>query len=385
MIVGIENFDLSFGLMRNASRRKRAGLVPAYMIGFAVLGLSSLASGIPSAAMAQNSELVVYSYRSESLVRPLFDDFERRTGIKVSGLFGSVGLIDRIAAEGDRSPGHILLTLQVSQAEKAKALGITREIPESGLTPVPKVMRDPNGHWVALTLRPRIFFVHPDRVAEGSITTYEQLASPRFKGRICTRSGQHAYQTGLAGAMYARFKAAEERRQTRTRNLVIEEDASFLEWIRGLKGNLARRPQGNDRDQMRAVAEGVCDIAVANHYYYGVMLDSPTDRAYARALKPVFPTFVDGGTYGDVSGVSILKSAKPALRDAILFVEYLVSEAGQRIYAQANHEIPAREGTPVPNDIRAIGKFSADPIAFQDNREAIEKASQYARSIGYDR
>ncbi|MCC7347763.1 MAG: extracellular solute-binding protein, partial [Variibacter sp.] len=244
-------------------------------------------------AFAQAGEVNVYSYREAKLIQPLFATFTKDTGIKVNVISASSGLEQRIKAEGASSPADVLLTVDIGRLEDAIKNGITQPIGSAALdSVVAPQYRDPEGHWYALSMRARVIYASKARVGQDAIT-YESLADPKWKGRICIRSGQHMYNNALFAAFIARHG-----------------EAKAEEWLRGLKANLAHKPSGGDREQARDVAAGKCDLGIGNTYYWALMLHGdPAQKPWADATRVVLPTFADGGTHVNVSGVVLAKHA----------------------------------------------------------------------------
>ena len=290
-------------------------------------------------------EVNVYSYRQPHLIAPLTDAFTEATGIIVNVAFLKKGLIERLRAEGSRSPADLVFTVDISRLYAVVEAGLTQPLQNNSINNnIPSDFRDPNGHWFGLTTRARIIYASKDRVAPGEITTYEDLANPKWKGRICTRSGTHPYTLALAAA-----------------HLYHHNEADTLTWLKGIKNNLARKPQGNDRAQIKAIWSGECDISLGNTYYMGKMLADPEQSAWAKSASIEFPIFEDGGTHVNVSGVALTKAA-PNKELAIQLMEFLSSPKAQKIYATENFEYPVAPGTKAAPLVQSWGDFEADPV-----------------------
>jgi len=267
------------------------------------------------------AEVNVYTTRQPELVQPIFDTFTAETGIEVNVLYAEKGLIERMKAEGARSPADLYMTADISNVKAATDAGLTQ--PHGNATVgevVPAALRDEAGHWFALTTRARVAYVSKERVAEGEITTFEDLADPKWRGRICTRPGSHSYNLALIAAMIAHHG----------------EDAAKA-WVVGLRDNLARKPQGNDRAQVKAVWAGECDIAIGNTYYMGKMLEDPEQAPWAESVRVVFPVFEGGGAHVNISGAALTRSA-PNKAEAEKLIDFLLSPEAQELYASLNHE-----------------------------------------------
>ena len=316
-------------------------------------------------ALAQ--EVNIYTSRQPELIQPIFDAFTEQTGVKVNVLYAEKGLIERMKAEADRSPADLFLTADISNLEAAKEAGVTQPHDSDAVAAVvPEDLRDPEGHWFALTTRVRVAYVSKERVEKGALTTYESLADPQWNDRICTRPGTHSYNLALIAAMMAHHGANETR-----------------DWLTGLKDNLARTPQGNDRAQVKAVWAGECDVAIGNTYYMGKMMDDPEQRAWAESVRIVFPAFEDGGAHVNISGAAFAKAA-PNRDAAAKLVEFMLSEQAQQIYAELNHEYPVRKGVPPSDLVRSWGEFGPDNIPLTKIGELRGEALRLVEETGFD-
>lgn len=313
---------------------------------FAPLKTSIFAFAAAAVAVpAMADEINIYSYRQPELIKPLTDAFTEETGIKVNVAYLKKGMIERMEAEGSRSPADLVFTVDISRLAAVVNAGLTQPVTSDTLNAnVPQEYRDPEGHWFGLTTRARIVYASKDRVADGEVTTYEDLADPKWKGRICTRSGTHAYNIALTSA-------------------VIEHhgEANAKTWLAGIKDNLARKPQGNDRAQVKAIWAGECDIAIGNTYYMGKMLADDEQKAWADSVNVVFPTFENAGTHVNVSGVAMAKSS-PNPEAALKMMEFLTSPAAQEVYAKANFEYPIAPNTEADPLVQSWGDFTADDV-----------------------
>ncbi len=313
---------------------------------FAPLKTSIFAFAAAAVAVpAMADEIIIYSYRQPELIKPLTDAFTEETGIKVNRVYLKKGMIERMEAEGSRSPADLVFTVDISRLAAVVNAGLTQPVTSDTLNAnVPQEYRDPEGHWFGLTTRARIVYASKDRVADGEVTTYEDLADPKWKGRICTRSGTHAYNIALTSA-------------------VIEHhgEANAKTWLAGIKDNLARKPQGNDRAQVKAIWAGECDIAIGNTYYMGKMLADDEQKAWADSVNVVFPTFENAGTHVNVSGVAMAKSS-PNPEAALKMMEFLTSPAAQEVYAKANFEYPIAPNTEADPLVQSWGDFTADDV-----------------------
>lgn len=328
-----------------------------------VPALAALAVATP--ALAQ--EVNVYSYRQPELLAPLTDAFTEETGIDVNVAYLDKGMIERLQAEGQRSPADLIFTVDISRLAAAVDAGVTQAAESDALRDnVPSQYRDPDGHWWGLTTRARIVYASKDRVDPSEVTTYEDLADPKWEGRICTRSGTHPYTLALVAAMIEHHGEEE----TRT-------------WLEGVKSNLARRPQGNDRAQVRAIWAGECDISLGNTYYMGKMLEDPEQQEWANSVNVLFPEFEDGGTHVNISGVAMTKSA-PNRDAALQMMEFLTSPEAQEIYAAANYEYPIAPGTEAVELVQSWGEFEADPLNLMDIADHRDEALRLVEEVDFD-
>ncbi|WP_417815073.1 Fe(3+) ABC transporter substrate-binding protein [Thalassospira alkalitolerans] len=327
-----------------------------------VLGAAALGA---TAASAQ--EVNVYSLRQAFLVEPLFESFTKETGIKVNVIFAEKGLVERIKQEGVNSPADVLMTVDISRIQEAVDAGVTDAVDSDVLKAnIPAHLRDANDQWFALTQRGRAIYASKDRVTKGEIATYEDLADPKWKGRICTRSGTHDYNIALFASMIAHNGAQEAKT-----------------WLEGLKSNLARKPQGNDRAQVKAIKEGECDIAVGNTYYYGKMLDNPDQRAWADAVNIVFPNQDGRGMSMNISGMTLIKGA-PNRDNAVKLMEFLTGDAAQKIYAEVNYEYPVKPGVDWSEMVASWGTFKADDLPLGEIARLRADAVRMVDEVGYN-
>jgi iron(III) transport system substrate-binding protein len=336
----------------------------------ALTGALALTTAALTAAPAlADGEVNIYSYRQPYLIQPLLDAFTAETGIATNVVFASEGLGERIAAEGANSPADVLLTVDIGRLDGAKQLGISQPVASDVINEnVPAEFRDPEGHWIGLTNRARVIYASKDRVEQDSIT-YEELADPKWKGRICTRSGQHVYTVGLIASMVAHN--GEEKTE---------------EWLAGVRDNLARKPAGNDRAQVQAIFAGECDIALGNTYYMGLMETNdkePEQKEWASSVRILFPNTDDRGSHVNLAGVVLTKNA-PNKDNAVKLIEFLSSENAQKIYAETNHEYPVKPGVEVSERVASWGEFKKDSLPLSDIAANRKTASELVDKVGFD-
>ncbi|MFN3525045.1 MAG: Fe(3+) ABC transporter substrate-binding protein [Paracoccus sp. (in: a-proteobacteria)] len=326
--------------------------------------LATLMGATALPALAQ--EVNVYSHRQPELIQPLFDAFTAETGITVNSAFVDKGMVERLQAEGTRSPADLVLTVDVARLGEVKDAGVLQAVEDEALQVIPEALRDADNEWFALTTRARIIYAHNDRVAEGEVTTYEDLADPKWQGRICTRSFTNDYNVALTAAYLAHHG-----------------EEATLAWLEGVKGNLARRPEGGDRDQVKAIWAGECDISLGNTYYMGAMQNDPEQKEWADVVRIEFPTFEDGGTHVNVSGMA-LTAASPNRDAALQLMEFLVSDEAQSIYAEVNHEFPVKEGVAPSELVAGWGEFTADDLGLSDISALRPQALDLIERVNFD-
>jgi iron(III) transport system substrate-binding protein len=333
---------------------------------FAFLILMTLSAGSPARAAG---EVNIYSYRQTYLIEPLREAFTEKTGIKTNVVFAKKGLIERIAAEGRNSPADILLTVDIGQLSDAANKNIAQAV-ESGTLDrnIPPQYRDPEGRWFGLTSRGRVIYASKERVGQDTIT-YEELADPKWKGKICIRPGHHVYNVALVASMIAHHG---------------EEKAE--EWLRGLKANLARKPAGNDRAQVKGVYAGECDIAIGNTYYMAKMMlneEQPEQKKWAESVKMVFPNSDDRGTHINLSGMMLAQNA-PNKENATKFMEFLSSDEAQKIYAEVNHEYPVKDGVPWSDLVKSWGELKPDSLSLDQVATLRKQASELIDKVAFN-
>jgi iron(III) transport system substrate-binding protein len=332
---------------------------------------AALAATFISLAAAPHAEaqgtVNVYSYRELPLIEPLLARFKDTTGVTANIVFAPNGLIERMQAEGRNSPVDV--TNESSLLLQAREAGVTQAIKSPVLEgAIPASLRDPEGHWYGLTQRARVIYASKDRVPAGALS-YEDLANPKYKGKICTRSGQHPYNVTLIASMIATHG---------------EEKAEV--WLRGLKANLAHKPAGGDREQVRDIFAGVCDLAIGNSYYMGAMqtnAKAPDHQKWAAAVNVVFPNASDRGAHVNISGAAVAANA-PNAANAVRLLEFLASREAQSIYAEVNHEYPVVADVKASERVQSWGTLKADPRPLAEIVKFRKKASELVDKVGFD-
>lgn len=313
------------------------------------LGLLLIASlCFPPLGSAAEEEVNVYSARKENLIKPLLDRFTEETGIQVNLVTGKAdALLKRLQSEGKNSPADLLITTDAGRLHRAKASGVTQATRLPGDDErIPVMFRDPEGHWYGLSLRARPILYVRGKVDPAELSTYEALADPQWKKRICIRSSDNIYNQSLVASMIA-----------------ADGSEKVEAWAKGFVGNFARPPRGGDRDQIKAAAAGVCDIAIANTYYFAAMIDSKdqAQRAAAAKLRVFWPDQAGRGTHVNISGAAVTRSARN--RDnAIRLIMFLLNDESQQWYADINGEYPVRPDIPVNPTLESWGNFRMDTL-----------------------
>jgi len=329
--------------MRTNSHGRSIG-ASVLVVLFVTLSLSVSAAGVDEA----QESVSVYSHRHYEVDQRLYERFTEMTGIQVNVInAGADELIERLSAEGERSPADLLVTVDAGRLNRATEEGLLQPVRSAILEErIPAYLRDAGGNWFGLTKRARVIVASSERVSSQSIDGYEDLADPRLRGRIVVRSSSNVYNQSLVASIVSAMGAE-----------------SAAAWASGLVGNFAREPQGNDRDQMKAVAAGIADIAVVNTYYLGLLAtsDNAEERRVAEQLTVVFPNQGDRGTHVNVSGAGVTAHA-PNRDNAIRLLEFLVSDEAQAEYAAANFEYPVVAGVPVSNVVASWGTFTEDTL-----------------------
>jgi iron(III) transport system substrate-binding protein len=306
---------------------------------------------VAAPALAQGrGEVAVYSARHYDTDRRLYDAFTRETGIRIRLIEGDADqLVERIRTEGANSPADVFITVDAARLARAKEAGVTQPL-RSALVEarVEPGLRDAEGHWFAVTKRARVIMYDRQRGAPQGLTRYEELADPRFRGQICVRAANHPYNVSLAASL-----------------LAADGVAATEAWARGVAANLARPPQGGDRDQFRAIPPGQCALAISNTYYLAAFgaSESAADRALFDRIGIIFPNqgAGDRGTHVNISGAALVRTA-PNREQAVRFLEYLTTSEAQQIFALGNLEYPVVAGVPLHPALAAMGEFRAEAV-----------------------
>lgn len=338
--------------------------------------LAAAATLAVGAAQAQEKVLNIYSARHYQTDEALYNGFTQATGIKINRVEADdAGITARLRAEGSASPADIVLMVDAARMAAADAQGLFQPIKSKKLDDaIPATLRaaaTPDGvTWTGFSTRARVIIYDPARVKAEDVATYEQLADPKLKGLLCTRTGSHPYNMSLFATVVERLG-----------------DQKGEEWLKGLVANQARAPKGGDTDQIRAVASGECGVAIANSYYMARILksDKPEDKAVAEKVRVVFPNQGTSGTHVNIAGAAVAKHAKN--RDsAVAFMEYLASPSAQKYFADGNNEFPAAKGVKLDNPaLHAMGgeNFKLETVPLAAVAKNLTKVQQMLDRVGY--
>ena len=309
-----------------------------------------------------SGEINLYTHRHYDSDKLLFKAFTKKTGIKINVIKGSADqLIQRLQTEGENSPADILLTVDAGRLVRAKNLGLLQPVTSPLLIKqIPSEMRDLDGYWYGLTVRARALIYSKDRVKQNQLSTYEDLAHKKWRGRIVVRSSNNIYNQSLLASIIA-----------------ANGELDAYKWAKSVRSNMARSPRGSDRDQARAVASGLADVAIMNTYYLGVMANSSdkNDQDVVKKIAVFFPNQKGRGTHINVSGAGITKSSKNK-EEALKFLEFLTNENSQKVFSSANYEYPLKINEHNSTILKSWGQFKYDPLSLsvlgEKNTQAVK-------------
>lgn len=326
-------------------------------------------SFIPTQGAVGEETVNIYSYRQPALIEPVLTAFTARTGIKTNILFLDKGLEERVSAEGNNSPADVILTVDIARLSNVKSKGIAQAVKDADIdAAIPGEYRDPDGFWFGLTKRARVVYASRDRVAQNEIT-YEELADPKWKGKICIRSGQHDYNIALISSMIANHGPEETEK-----------------WLTGVKANLTGKPEGGDRDQAKAIHSGACDIGIGNTYYVGQMMTNqkePEQQDWAKSIKVLFPNASGRGTHVNISGMAMAAHA-PNAGNALKLMKFLAGSEAQQLYAEKVLEYPVDSKFKPAQLVASWGELKADPLPLSKIAENRKLASEMVDRVGFD-
>ena len=315
------------------------------------------------------SEVNVYSYRQPILIDPFFEEFTKSTGIEVNVLHAKKGLLERLLSEGANTPADLVLTVDISRLKQFVEKDLLTPIESFALQKnIPSHLRDSNNRWFALSKRARVVVASKERVVSGAIKRIEDLTNPKWRGKICTRPGSHTYNRSLLASIVAAHGETEAE-----------------EWVKGLVANLARKPEGNDRAQAKAIFEGVCDIAIMNTYYYGKMKfneKNPEQKDWANAITLIFTNQNDRGNHINVAGGGVVKHSKNK-DNAIALLEFLTTPKAQALYSSINYEYPVNSIMSLSNELATWGEFKEDKLPIEKLAELAPIAQKIIDRVGW--
>ena len=313
--------------------------------------------------IANAKSLNIYSHRQPYLLKPFIEAYTKKTGVKLNVVYSSKGLAQRLAAEGANSPADLILTVDIARLYRYEDLDLLAKIDSKILNEkIPPYLRSKNNTWFGLSKRTRAIAISRERINSGQVLRYEDLADPKLKGKICSRPGSHVYNRALMASMIA-----------------AKGENAAEKWAKGLVSNLAKRPQGNDRSQLKSIYSGECDVAIINHYYYGKLTYSknPDHRKWAKASIIVFPNQgnSDRGAHVNISGGGVVKFSKNK-EIAINFLEFLVTDQAQVMYGDVNFEYPINNKSKLPKRLKALGTFKEDNLLIEKIAKLAPKAQE---------
>ena len=316
-----------------------------------------------------NEEVNVYSYRQPILIDPFFDEFTKKTGIKVNVLHAKKGLLERVMSEGDNTPADLILTVDIARLNQFVENDLLTSVDSKILQEnIPSHFRDSQNRWFALSKRARILAVSKEHVPLGSINNIEDLANEKWKGKICTRIGSHDYNRSLLASIIA-----------------ANGEEAAENWAKALVQNLARKPEGNDRNQAKAVHEGICDIAVMNTYYFGKMKfneKNPEQKEWANSIRLVFTNQSNRGNHVNVAGGGIIKYSKNK-ENAQALLEFLTTPDAQKLYSSMNYEYPVNPNVEPSAELNSWGIFIEDQLPVERLAELAPTAQKIIDRVGW--
>ena len=335
-----------------------------------IISLVTVAMSLAAVASHADGEVNLYSYRQPFLIEPMLEEFTKQTGTNVNVVFAKKGMVEKIKAAGDNNPADAVLTVDIGRLDALRKAGLLEGVDSAVLSEaIPVNLRHPDGLWFGLTIRARLALTSKDRVKPGELETLADLADPKFKGRICSRSGKHVYNVALIASVIAH-----------------EGEEAAEQWLAGVRDNLARKPQGNDRAQAKGIYEGVCDIAISNHYYMGKMATNekkPEQKDWAKAVNVQFLDQDGRGNHVNISGAAVIKGAKN--RDnAVALLEFLAGDKAQNMYATVNFEFPVKDGIRTHELVESWGSFKADTLSLEEIAGHRTTATKLVDKTGFD-
>lgn len=341
----------------------------AALAGTVILAACGTGASDDEQTVSNSGEVNLYTARHYDSDLALYERFTRETGIKINRIEGNADqLIARMRSEGERTPADVFITADAGALWRAQEAGMFQPIDSATLSEqIPGNLREPDGNWYGFARRARVVAYNPERVRAEDVDTYEELASPRFRNRLCVRSSDNIYNLSLVGALIEAW--GEERTE---------------EWARGIVANMARRPEGGDRDQIRAVGAGICDVAITNSYYFIRMEngEDARDRELAGRLQLGFPSLEGQGSHVNISGGGVAANA-PNRENAIRLLEFFASPETQQHFSRNNNEFPASPEVPVPAPVDRYADFEAHPMPVTDFAKHQPRAQTIMSKVGW--
>ena len=315
-------------------------------------------------------EINIYSHRQPFLINPFLELFTKETGIQTNVVYSKKGLAQRLKAEGENSPADVILTVDIGRLYVYDDLDLLTSLDSKKLiNNIPDYLRSPDNTWFGLSKRARVIVVHKNKVPEGDIKRIEDLSDPKWKGKICSRPGSHVYNRGIMASVLAALGEEESEN-----------------WAKGMVENFSRRPQGNDRAQVKAIYEGECEIALINNYYFGKLKfsEDPEQRKWAESVRLVFPNQDDGdrGAHVNISGGGVAKFSKNKA-EAQKLLEFLTSEKAQKLYGEINFEYPANLKIEPGDELKSWGNFREDNLPIIKIAELAPLAQKIIDRVGW--
>jgi len=315
-------------------------------------------------------EINIYSHRQPFLINPFLEEFTNETGIKTNVVYSKTGLAERLQAEGENSPADVILTVDIARLYVYKDKDLLASIESKKLEKnIPQHLRSPDNTWFGLSKRSRVIVVSKDSDASERIKRLEDLSDPQWKGKICSRPGSHVYNRALMASIIA-----------------AHGEVKAEEWAKGLVSNLARRPQGNDRAQVKAIYEGQCEIGIINNYYFGKLKfsDDPKQREWTKNLKLIFPNQEEGdrGSHVNISGGGVVKFSKNK-EEAIALLEFLTDKNAQNLYGEINFEYPVNPAISPTKELLSWGTFREDNLQIIKIAELAPLAQKIIDRVGW--
>ena len=315
-------------------------------------------------------EINIYSHRQPFLINPFLELFTNETGIKTNVIYSKKGLAQRLQSEGKNSPADVILTVDIGRLYIYSDLNLLASIESNKLIEnVPSHLRSPENYWFALSKRARVSGVNKEIIKDGEITRLEDLANPKWKGQICSRPGSHVYNRGIMASVLAEYGLEKAEK-----------------WAKGLVANFARRPQGNDRAQIKSIYEGECTIAIINNYYYGKLKfsEDPEQRKWAENVKLIFPNQAknDRGAHVNISGGGVAKYSKNK-KEAVMLLEFLTGYESQKLYGEINFEYPVNSKIKPSEELNKWGIFREDQLPIVKIAELSREAQKIIDRVGW--